>query len=291
LRLGIHTFTRGSLEKAALKAVELGANTFQIFSASPRMWRAGPGDPAQIRLLKAVRERHDLHPLAIHVNYLVNLASLDPEIRAKSIACFRGEVERAAAIGAEYLVVHPGSYRGQSVEEGIAAFVLGLRDATRGLSPRDLTILLENTAGAGCSLGSRFEELQSLRELATDLADIPVGFCLDTCHLFAAGFDIATAPGLRATIRAAEDVLGLSHIHLFHANDSRAPLGSRIDRHEHIGRGHIGLDGFRRLLRHPKLNGKPFILETPITEDGDDRRNLDTLKTLAASSRTTAPHL
>jgi deoxyribonuclease-4 len=291
LRLGIHTFTRGSLEKAALKAVELGANTFQIFSASPRMWRARPADPLQVRLLKTVRERHDLRPLAIHVNYLVNLASCDPAIRARSIDCFRGEVERAAAIGAEYLVVHPGSCRGQSVEESIAAFVLGLRDATRGLSPRNLTILLENTAGAGSHLGSRFEELQSLRELATDLTEIPVGFCLDTCHLLAAGFDIATAPGLRATIRAAGEVLGLSHVHLIHANDSRGRLGSHLDRHEHIGRGHIGLDGFRRLLRHPKLHGKPFILETPIIQEDDDRRNLDTLKALAASTRTTAPHL
>ena len=291
MRLGIHTFTAGSLERAALKAVELGANTFQIFSASPRMWRARGADPHQVRLLRSVRERHDLHPLAIHVNYLVNLASLDPEIRSKSIACFRGEVERAVAIGAEYLVVHPGSYRNQSMEEGIAAFVLGLRDATHGLSARGLTILLENTAGAGSHLGSRFEELQSLRELAVDLTDIPVGFCLDTCHLYAAGFDIATAPGLREMVRAAGELLGLSHIHLFHANDSRAALGSHIDRHEHIGHGHIGLDGFRRLLRHPKLRSKPFILETPITKEGDDRRNLDTLKALAASGRTTAPHL
>jgi deoxyribonuclease-4 len=161
LRLGIHTFTGGSLERAARTAVELGANTFQIFSASPRMWQARPADPGQVRLLQSVRERHDLHPLAIHVNYLVNLASPDAGIRARSIACFRGEVERAAAIGAEYLVVHPGSYRGQSIEEGIAAFVLGLRDATRGLRPRNLAILLENTAGAGCHLGSRFEELHS----------------------------------------------------------------------------------------------------------------------------------
>ena len=291
MRLGIHTFTRGSLEKAALKAVELGANTFQIFSASPRMWRARPADAAQVRLLKAVRDRHDLRPLAIHVNYLVNLASLDREIRAKSIACFRGEIERAAAIGAEYLVLHPGSYRNQSIEEAIAACALGLRDATDGLAPRHLTILLENTAGAGCHLGSRFEELQSLRELATDLTDVPVGFCLDTCHLLAAGFNIATAPGLRGTIRQAEDVLGLSHIHLIHANDSRAPLGSRVDRHEHIGRGHIGLDGFRRLLCHPKLRSKPFILETPITTEDDDRRNLDTLKALAASRHTTEPRL
>jgi deoxyribonuclease-4 len=291
LRLGIHTFTGGSLERAALKAVELGANTFQIFSASPRMWRARAADPQQIRLLRDVREKHDLHPLVIHVNYLVNLASCDPVIRAKSIACFRGEVERAAAIGAEYLVVHPGSCRDSSVEEGIAAFVLGLRDATRGLAPGKLTILLENTAGAGSHLGSKFEELQSLRELALDLVDMPVGFCLDTCHLLAAGFDIASAPGFRTTMRAAVDVLGLPHVHVIHANDSRAPLGSRIDRHEHIGAGHIGLEGFRRLLRHPKLCSKPFILETPVQKEDDDRRNLDTLKALAASRRTTVRHL
>jgi deoxyribonuclease IV len=255
------------------------------------MWRARSADPQQVKLLRAVRERHDLSPLAIHVNYLVNLASLDPTIRAKSIACFRGEVERADAIGAEFLVVHPGSYRNQSVEEGVAAVVLGLRDATRGLAPRGLTILFENTAGAGCHLGSRLEELQSLRELACDLTDIPTGFCLDTCHLLAAGFDIATAPGLRATLRSADALLGLSHVHVIHANDSRAPLGSHIDRHEHIGRGHIGLEGFRRLLRHPKLRGKSFILETPIAQEGDDRRNLDTLKALAASARTKEPHL
>jgi len=255
------------------------------------MWRARGADPQQIRLLNAVRERHDLRPLAIHVNYLVNLASLDPTIRSKSIACFRGEIERASAIGAEYLVIHPGSYRNQSVEEGIAAFVLGLRDAAQGLRPRNLTILFENTAGAGSHLGSKFEELQSLRELASDLIDIPAGFCLDTCHLLAAGFNIATAAGLRTTLRSAEETIGLSHVHLIHANDSRAPLGSHVDRHEHIGRGHIGLEGFRRLLRHPKLRGKPFILETPVTNPGDDRRNLDTLKALAASSRTTVPQL
>jgi deoxyribonuclease-4 len=291
LRLGIHTFTGGSLERAGLKAAELGANTFQIFSASPRMWRARPADPEQVRLLRCVRERHDLHPLVIHVNYLVNLASCDPIVRAKSIECFRGEVERAMAIGAEYVVVHPGSCRDQSVEEGIPAFALGLRDATGGLKARDLTILLENTAGAGAHLGSRFEELRALRELATEQVDIPVGFCLDTCHLLAAGFDIATAKGLRATMGAAADILGLEHVHVLHANDSRGPLGSRLDRHEHIGSGHIGLEGFRRLLCHPKLCGKPFILETPVKEEGDDRRNLDTLKALAASGSTTVPHL
>jgi deoxyribonuclease-4 len=291
LRLGIHTFTAGSLENAALKAAELGANTFQIFSASPRMWRAKPADAHQIKLLKAARDRFDLNPMVIHVNYLVNLASLDPTIRSKSIECFRGELERAAAIGAEYLVLHPGSYRGNSVEEGIAAFVLGLRDAAHGVHAPRLTVLIENTVGAGCHLGSRFEELQSIRDLARDLTDLPIGYCLDTCHLLAAGFDIANAAGLRASLRSAEEILGLSNIHIIHANDSRAPLGSRVDRHANIGEGHIGLEGFRRILTHPKLRRKAFILETPVKEPGDDRRNLDTLKRLAASTRTTAPRL
>jgi deoxyribonuclease-4 len=255
------------------------------------MWRAREADARQIRLMRAVRERHDLRPLVIHVNYLVNLASLDPTIRARSIVCFRAELRRAAAIGAEYLVLHPGSYRGHSCDEGIAAFVLGLRDAAEGLRLPGLTVLIENTAGAGCHIGSRFEELQSIRELSRDLTALPVGYCLDTCHLFAAGFDIATAPGLRETMRRAEKILGLAHVHVIHANDSRAPLGSRIDRHAHIGEGHIGLDGFRNILRHPKLRRKPFILETPVDQPGDDRKNLDTLKRLAASGVTTAPRL
>lgn len=255
------------------------------------MWRARAADPQQIKLVRAARKRYDLNPLAIHVNYLVNLASPDPAIRARSIACFRAEIERAAAIGAEYLVLHPGSYRGISAEEGIAAFVLGLRDAAHGVHAPKLTILIENTAGAGCHLGSRFEELQSIRELSRDLLELPVGFCLDTCHLFAAGFDIATATGLRATVRQCEELLGLSNIRVFHANDSKGALGSRVDRHANIGEGHIGLEGFQRILTHPKLRSKPFILETPVTNPGDDRKNLDTLKALAARRRTTASRL
>jgi deoxyribonuclease IV len=255
------------------------------------MWRSRPADAQQIRLLDAARARHDLNPLVIHVNYLVNLASLDPTIRGKSIQCFRAEVERAAAIGADYLVLHPGSWRGSSVEEGIAAFVLGLRDAAAGVRAPKLTILLENTVGAGCHLGSRFEELQSMRDLARDLLDLPVGYCLDTCHLFAAGFNIATAAGLRAMVREGEALLGWSNVHVFHANDSKAPLGSHVDRHANIGEGHIGPDGFHCILTHPKLRTKPFILETPVTEPGDDRKNLDTLKRLAARTITTAPRM
>ena len=251
------------------------------------MWRARDADGQQIRLLRAARERHDLHPLVIHVNYLVNLASLDPIIRAKSIACVRGELERAAAIGADHVVLHPGSYRGHSAEEGIAAFVLGLRDAAEGLRLPGLTVLIENTVGAGCHLGSRFEELRSIRDLARDLTALPIGYCLDTCHLFAAGFDISTAAGLRNTVRGVEANLGWSNVRVIHANDSKAQLGSRVDRHANIGEGHIGLAGFRRILSHPKLRRKPFILETPVDQPGDDRKNLETLKRLAASAITT----
>ena len=251
------------------------------------MWRARRVDGRQVKLMKAARERYDLRPLAIHVNYLVNLASGDEGVRAKSIRAFRGELERGASIGAEYLVLHPGNYKGRSVEEGIAAFAMALRDAVKGFRRRGVTLLLENTAGSGASIGSRFEELQSIRELARDLTDLPVGYCLDTCHLLAAGYDIASARGLRATLRKAEDRLGLTNVHLIHANDSQKPLGSRVDRHANIGEGRIGLEGFRRILRHPKLRSKPFILETPVKEKGDDRRNLETLKALAQSRRAT----
>jgi len=241
-------------------------------------------DPGQVKLLQAARERYDLHPLAIHVNYLINLASIDREIRARSISAFRGELDRAAAIGAEYLVLHPGNYRGRSVEEGIATFALGLKEAAEGFRSSGLTVLLENTAGSGASIGSRFEELQSIRELARDLTELPVGYCLDTCHLLASGCDIATVAGLRATVRSIEATLGFRNVHLIHANDSKTRLGSRVDRHAHIGAGNIGLEAFRRILTHPKLRSKPFILETPIDELGDDRRNLDTLKALAGAA-------
>ena len=291
MRLGIHTFTAGSLERAARKAAELGANTFQIFSSSPRMWRSRRPDPEQVRLLQEVRRQFDLRPMAIHANYLINLASFDPVIRAKSIEAFRGELDRAAAIGAEYVVLHPGSYKDRTLAEGIDACAKGLREACAGVQSSGPTILLENTAGSGASIGSRFEELAAIREQFLTGGTLPIGYCLDTCHLLASGFEIRTAKGLGATVRAIDGVLGLANVHLFHANDSKTGLGSRVDRHAHIGEGHIGLDALRRMLRHPKLRGKPFILETPVEQENDDRRNLNTLKRLADSGITTAPRV
>jgi deoxyribonuclease-4 len=287
LRIGIHTSIAGGLENAALEAIELGANTFQIFSASPRMWRAAPPQPENIRRLQALRREHDLAPLVVHDNYLINLASRDPALRARSIRAFRGELERALAIGAEYLVAHPGSYQGQTLEQGIEAVAEALREAARGLKSRRLTILLENTAGSGALLGSRFEELARLGARARRGLGFRVGYCLDTAHALASGYDVAGAQGLRATVREVDRLLGLENIPVIHANDSRAPLGARRDRHQHIGRGYIGVEGFRRILNHPELRAKAFILETPVDNEDDDRRNVETLKSLCRKSRTT----
>ena len=230
--------------------------------------------------LERVRHKLDLKPLVIHDNYLINLASIDPTIRAKSIQCFRGELERAAVIGAEYLVAHPGSYKGQTLEDGIANFARGLAEAAHGVARGAVMLLLECTAGGGCHIGARFEELRAIRDLAANLTDLPIGYCLDTCHLLAAGFDIRTPAGLNQTVRDADTILGMTNVKLIHANDSKTPLGSRADRHENIGQGHIGEAAFRRILAHPKLRKLPFILETPVDEEGDDLRNLETLKRL-----------
>jgi deoxyribonuclease-4 len=251
------------------------------------MWRASAPGPDEIRLLREARERFDLKPLVIHVNYLVNLASIDAVIRSKSIAAFRSELERAEAIGAEYLVLHPGSYRGQSLEQGIAELVLGLKEAAAGVRSKNVTLLLKNMVGCGAQIGCRFEELRSVRDHAAALTDLNLGYCLDTCHLLAAGFDIATAGGLERTVKDAGRVLGMKNVKVMHANDSKTPLGSHLDRHANIGEGFIGKAGFRRILAHPKLSSKPFILETPRKQEGDDRRNLDTLKRLCPKSRTT----
>lgn len=280
MRIGLHTSISGSLEKAAIKAAGVGANTFQIFSASPRMWRAGVPDPAQVRLLRKAREKHDLFPLVIHANYLINLASCSETLRAQSVAAFRGEIERALVIGAEYLVTHPGNCKGHTVEQGIYEVVRSLVEAANGLDTRTMTVLLENTAGSGAALGSRLEELAAIRDYAGHFTDLRIGFCIDTCHCHASGYTVSNATGVRKTVAAIDSVLGLDNVRVIHTNDSKTPFNSRIDRHEHIGQGHIGEEGFRSLLNHPKLRQKAFILETPVDEDGDELRNIETLRRL-----------
>jgi len=251
------------------------------------MWRSGLLDPGEVKRLKAARERLDLAPLAVHDNYLINLASADPVLQERLIEAFRREIERTLAIGAEYLVAHPGNYRGQSLEQGLRTLVESLARAARGIKGKGLTLLLENTVGAGAMLGGSFEELKVIRELAARFLGFEIGFCLDLAHCLASGYDLATPEGLRATVRRAESILGLDNVKVIHANDSKSALGSHVDRHQHIGEGYIGAEGFRRILAQRRLRGKPFILETPREKDDDDRRNVERLKNLCRRRTTT----
>ncbi len=284
-RIGIHTSIAGSLENAALQAAAIGAQAFQIFTASPRMWRATTIDPAQAEKLKAARQRLGLAPLAVHASYLVNLASSDEALRARSVEAFRAEIRRAVAVGADYLIVHPGNYKGGTREEGVARAAKSLQESA-DVSVTDnvinrVLVLLENTAGGANQLGGSLADLAAIRAAAQPKMPLKIGFCIDTCHALAAGYDVASAAGLRKTVAEADRVLGLDNVPIFHANDSLGALGSHLDRHANIGEGAIGEEGFRRILRHPRLRGKTFLLETPIDKEGDDRRNVETLRRLA----------
>jgi deoxyribonuclease-4 len=235
------------------------------------MWRPSRLDAEAVRRFGQAREKHGLAPLVIHGNYLINLPAVDPVIRTRSIAAFRGEIERAVALGADYLVLHPGSARGQAVEQAIARFARSIAEAARGLKLGGLRLLFENTAGGGASLGRTSEELHALRHSTQAAADLPVGFCLDTAHCFQAGLDFFEV------FRAFDP----ADVPVIHANDSRTAFGSRHDRHAQIGRGGLGRESFARLLRYPTLRSKTFILETPVEKPGDDRRNVRALRTLA----------
>jgi deoxyribonuclease-4 len=223
---------------------------------------------------KRFRERRSelkIGPLAIHANYLINLGSPSPVLRSQSVQGFHQEIVRALALGADFLVVHPGSAIDGTKEAAITAIVQGLRQAVRGVKLGTLQILLENTAGHGTSIGSQFSEL---RQILDSCADPILGVCIDTAHLFAAGWDIRDAEGLERTLDELDRVIGLERIPMIHMNDSKTALGSRVDRHEHVGKGKIGRDAFRLLLNHPRLAGKAFLLETPIDKPGDDKRNV-----------------
>lgn len=279
-RIGIHLSTAGGVYRAAERARDLGANTFQIFSSSPRMWRPQALPPSHCEQMRRLRQEYDCFPLVIHTSYLVNLCSQTELFRQKSITAFRGEIERALALGAEFLVVHPGSWRGLTRDQGLALAADSIAQAIDGipLDDCDFRILIENTAGAEFSLGGSFEQVTELLHRLRPI--VPVGACLDTCHCHVAGYDIVTAPGHEETVALLSRTIGLEQVRVWHMNDAKAPCGSRLDRHQHIGQGTIGLPAFRRLLNDPRFAHCAFIAETPIDEPGDDRRNVQTLLAL-----------
>jgi deoxyribonuclease IV len=230
--------------------------------------------------MKRLRDQYDLKPLVIHTNYLVNLAGANELFLKKSIEAFRGEIERALALCAEYLVLHPGSYRGSDREQGLMRTAAAIAVAAQGLDlvRSGLTILIENTAGAEYSLGGSFEQVAEVLEYLRHL--VPVAACIDTCHTHVAGYDLVSPPGFEATLNHLDETVGLKNIPVWHCNDAKAARGSRLDRHQHIGEGSIGLEPFRRLLNDPRLADAAFIAETPIDEPGDDVRNVAALRKL-----------
>jgi deoxyribonuclease-4 len=277
--VGVHTSIAGALENAAHRAKKLGCDTFQMFSANPRGWRTLEPTAEECARFQAARRQYGLSPVVVHDNYLINLASADPMMREKSVAAFRREIQRAVALGADYLVTHPGSAKGASPSEAIKTCVDSLRRAANGISLDGLMVLVENTAGQGSAIGRTFEEVAEI--VAGAARDLPVGACIDTAHSFEAGYPIHTAEGLREAVKTLDATVGIGRVRVIHANDSKTAFGSHVDRHEHIGKGFIGREAFGRIVRHPKLRAIPFICETPIDRPGDDKRNLRTMRKLA----------
>ncbi len=279
LRVGVHTSIAGALANAVIRASEIGCDTFQMFSANPRGWRTLDPSPEECERFRAEREERKLSPLVIHDNYLINLASADTEISRKSIAAFRRELQRALALGADYLVAHPGSSKGSTPSQAIKTCIESLKKAASGLPLDGLMVLIENTAGQGSAIGRSFEEVAEM--VAGAGSELPVGACIDTAHSFASGYSIHTQKGLSETIKELDQTVSLRNVRVIHANDSKAGFDSHVDRHEHIGKGQIGARAFGRIVRHPKLRGIPFICETPVDEPDDDRRNLTMMRKLA----------
>ncbi|RSL18236.1 endonuclease IV [Edaphobacter aggregans] len=281
-RIGVHVGTGGGVWTSVGRAVEAGANTFQIFSASPRMWKASPVKAADAAKMLDLRAKHDVGPVAIHASYLINLCSQTESVRVNSTAAFRGEVERALALGAEFLVLHPGSWKGLTREEGLTLAAQSIERAIDGIdfSGKNFKILIENTAGAEFSLGGKLEQVAELVE--TLKACAPVAVCLDTCHVHVAGYDIVSADGYIETIKLVESTVGFDAVKVWHCNDAKAAMGSKLDRHEHIGEGTIGAEAFRRLLHDARFSNCAFIAETPVDSPGDEARNVGVLRTLSA---------
>lgn len=279
-RIGVHLSTAGGVFRAAERAHEIGANTFQIFSSSPRMWRPGKVSEDHCARMRELREKFDVGPLVIHASYLINVAAQSETVWKNSITALRGEVERALGLGAEYLVLHPGSWRGITRDEGLLRAAEAIERALDSVPWQecDFRVLIENTAGAEFSLGANFEQVGELVEHLRRVA--PVGACLDTCHCHVSGYDIVTSTGNEETIGQIERLIGLDTVRVWHMNDAKAPRGSKLDRHEHIGEGTIGVAAFRRVLNDSRFRHCAFIAETPVDEPGDDARNVNVLRSL-----------
>jgi deoxyribonuclease-4 len=251
----------GGVAQALLRGKEIGCDVIQLFTKNANQWRTKPLDPDAIKAFHQARDETGINPIAAHDSYLINLASPDEGLYKRSQGALWEEMQRAEALGILYLVMHPGSHRGCGEEEGLYRIARGINLLLYQGADMSTQILLETTAGQGATLGYRFEHFAQVIEMVED--NEKVGICFDTCHCFAAGYDISTPEGYEATIENFHRVIGLDRLKLIHLNDSKGAAGMRVDRHEHIGQGYLGMEPFRLFLQDDRLADLPFVLETP----------------------------
>jgi deoxyribonuclease-4 len=288
LRIGAHMSIAGGVSKAVDRALAHGCEALQIFTKNASQWRAKPLDPAEVRAFRRRIDETGVRPAVSHASYLINLATAFPALREQSIAAFVDEIERADALGLLGVVIHPGACTSGTVEDGLGLIGDAIRQALEARPRRRTLVILEHTAGQGRTLGHRFEHLAAI--IGHVRGSPRVGICLDTCHLIASGYDIVSERGYRETFAAFDRLVGLDRLTVFHANDSKKPCGSRVDRHEHIGRGCLGEEPFRRILHDQRFAGLPMLIETEkcrtsekagtIETDPFDMKNLETLRRL-----------
>lgn len=276
--LGVQVSIEGKIYNALTRARLLGCNTMQIFSRNPQAWRENFLDPKDIEEFLLRQKKFNIKPLFIHIPYLINLASPNPRLYEGSIEAYIEDIAEADALKADYIVTHMGSHKETSEPAGIKRLVNALNRIFEKTRNAKVKILLENTSGSGSWLGYKFSHQ---KEIIAGLKEKErVGLCLDTAHAYLAGYDIAAKAGLESLLSEIDDSAGLNLIKLIHLNDARDKLGSRHDRHEHIGKGKIGMKGMERIINHPRLRDFPFILETPKKDEQDDAMNLKTVKSL-----------
>jgi deoxyribonuclease-4 len=279
IRLGAHMSMAGGVDRAIARGKSIGCDTIQIFLKNNMQWRGRKLLPAEIQRFGRLKHATGIRPVFAHSCYLINLAATDERIRRKSVAALIDEVRRAGQLSVPFIVMHPGAHLGAGERAGLRAIAGGLDEVFGDTAGSRVKIALETTAGQGTNLGYRFEHLAEIFQLVGEPKRLAV--CVDTCHVFAAGYDIRTAKGYEKTVKELDRLVGCERVVAFHLNDSKRPLGSRVDRHEHIGKGRIGLNGFRLVLRDPRWDGLPMVLETPKSEDlHEDVRNLRVLRSL-----------
>lgn len=275
MRIGVHVSIAGKIYESLERARALGCNTMQIFSRNPRSWQASRLDRSDIEEFKRLKAKYDIAPVVVHIPYIINLATPDDNLYKKSVTAYIDDIERADLLGAEYFVTHLGSHVASGEDNGIKRFSRALNEIIKKAEPKTM-ILLETTAGSGSWIGYKFEHIERIID-SLDSAR-KVGICLDTAHIFEAGYNIKTKDGLEETLKEFDKSLGLSVIKVVHFNDSLSPFNSHVDRHQHIGKGKIGLEALARVINHPGLKNAAFIMETPKKTDKDDKKNIATAK-------------